>query len=127
MKLTPEEIRVVWRESWQKQNTNAELDDEELSVVEDILKAQLAKDQRADPEWKGKIGDLISGFVNKQSFTSRGLDQILALMPSVEQAILKEKERIEGLLSFTVEIKGNTVIVDKHDWDNFWRVLKEEK
>ena len=42
----------------------------------------------------------------------------------ISEAVEEDRERIIALLSFTVELKENTVVVDRHDWDNLWQSLK---
>lgn len=44
----------------------------------------------------------------------------------IAKAKREERERIICIASFTLKIDGNTVIIDKHDWDNLWRALMEE-
>ena len=43
----------------------------------------------------------------------------------IKQAREEVAREIEAMLSFTVKIDGNKVIVDKHDWDNFWDYMSK--
>ena len=47
-------------------------------------------------------------------------------LEDLEEAKKQERERIATIASFTVKLEGNTVVVDKYDWDRLWQALKGE-
>ena len=54
--------------------------------------------------------------------------------PIAKAQLKKVVGGITALLGFTARVEGNTIIIDKYDWDNFWAsmvavesLIKEEK
>jgi hypothetical protein len=60
-RITRKEIRAEWNKSWNKQDTSAELDQEEMLVLEDILDAQLAS---CEKEQEQKCEACTDGFIS---------------------------------------------------------------
>ncbi len=87
----------------------------ELYVYKRVLEAQLAlispliEDARKEGYKMGVFAD--KGFH----------------LTDIEDAKKQERERMQSVASFTVRLDGDTVVVDKYDWDRLWQALSKEE
>jgi hypothetical protein len=94
-RITRKEIRAEWNKSWSKQDTSAELDREEMLVLEDILDAQLASCKKEQEQERRAIGERLE----RLKLEGMSPDK---LFNSLSQCRLRILEGIEALKQGTL-------------------------
>ena len=78
--LTKKEIEKAWKSTKPNETEFEAVAKVQLIHAEPLIRKDERAKIRNSPELKKKMGDLISGFVNRRSFTLRDLNQVMALL-----------------------------------------------
>ncbi len=84
----------------------------------DLIEQCLLTDDEIEKAWRKHDDD---GITIRDAERHVAKAQLTKAIPIIQA---DRDRKIEAMLSFTVRIDKNRVIVDKYDWDRFWQSFK---
>ena len=119
----PEKARVLKRLKNQKRLDRPDRE----SFLTDL---RLLEERKTSPEWIAMKYLALIPDIEELDKIREEITRLNKKLDDREEDLItakrEERERIVAIASFTVKLEGNTVVVDKYDWDRLWQALQGE-